>query len=68
MQIDVLDDIASGLRIAAQFGTEGSDVDVVGGFAAIAAMNEGVQGGELADHLGDDVIEFFAVRDAIDER
>ena len=38
------------------------------GLRCVAAADEGVESGELADHLRDDIVELVAVGDAIDER
>ncbi len=67
VDVDVLDDVAAGFLVAPQNGAERGDVDVVGRLARVSAADEGVQRGELADHLRDNVVQFVAVGDAIDE-
>ena len=65
--VDVLDDVAAGFLVALENGAEGGGVNVVGGFARVSAADEGVERGELADHLRDDVVQLAAIGDAIDE-
>src|ERR1700756_1961531 len=68
MYVDVLDEVAAGFLVAADNGAERGEVDLVGRFPRIAATDEDVQRGKLADHLSDDIIQLIAIRHAIDER
>ena len=61
-------DEAAGLLIAPEARAERRQVDLVRGFADIAAVHEDVQCRQLAHHLRDHIVQLLAVGYAIDQR
>jgi hypothetical protein len=54
--VDMLDDVAAGLFVAAQNRPQGSDIDVIGGLPRVAAPHKNMQRGKFPDHLCEDVV------------
>jgi hypothetical protein len=66
--VDAFDAVASGLLVPGEAGAEGPGGDAVGPLPQVPAADEGVQGRELADEVGDEVVELGPVADPLDER
>ncbi len=67
VRVDVLHHESTGLLIAAQARAQRSHSDVVFRLSLVAAMDEGVQRRQLTDHLRNHIVQFIAIRDAIDQ-
>ena len=59
---------AARLVVAPEARAERREIDLIRGFAVVAAVHEGVQGGQFAHHLRDHIVQFLAVRHPIHQR
>ncbi len=68
VQVHMFHHKAARLFIALQQRAQRRQVDLIGRFACIAASNEDVQRGQLADHLRDHLVQLLPVRYPIHQR
>ena len=67
VSVDGFYEKAACLFVASRSHTERSKVDVIGWLPCIATYDEGIQGAQLAHHLGDHIVQFVAIRDAVNK-